>query len=90
MLNQGLLDGTAGAAGRRFEAVGWRVSSVNENYVNDVVTTTAYYDPGVAGARAAARALADQFPTIHRVAARFSNLVAGPVVVVLTDDYSPD
>jgi hypothetical protein len=91
VLNQGLLAGTAEAAARRFEAVGWKVTSTNENYVNDVVTTTAYYDPNVSGAQSAADALQRQFPTIHRVTARFDNLEPdAPVVVVLTSDYSPN
>lgn len=91
VLNQGLLTGTAAAAAQRFQQAGWKVTSTNENYVNDVVTTTAYYDPGVSGAKAAAEALQKQFPTIHRVAERFANLAPqAPVVVVLTSDYSPN
>ena len=61
---------------------------MQEGYQNDVITTTAYYDPAVPGAQKAAQALARQYPTIHRVAEKFPELPAGPVVVVLTTDYS--
>lgn len=73
---------------------GWHVSAVQETFNNDVMTTTAYYDPSVPGAEQAAEALHRQFPGIHRVAERFTpvpggdSLPPGPVVVVLTDDYT--
>jgi hypothetical protein len=75
-------------AAQRFRAAGWHVASTNPDYINDVLSTTAYYDPDVAGAKAAALALQNQFPTIKRVLARFPQLPSGPVVVVLTSDYS--
>ena len=90
MLNQSGTSGLAATARQQFEAGGWQVSSIEENYVNDVITTTAYYDANVVGSQAAAEALRTQFPAIKRVAERFSNLTPGPVVVVLTSDYTPN
>ena len=43
---------------------------------------------GIAGLSAAATALQAQFPAIKRVVAKFSGLPAGPIIVVLTSDYS--
>lgn len=88
VLNQTTTPGLAQQAAARFERGGWRVTSSQDGYQNDVITTTAYYDPAVAGAKRAALALQRQFATIHRVAERFTQLPAGPVVVVLTTDYS--
>lgn len=88
VLNQTTTPDLGQQAASRFHAGGWPISSVQENYQNDVITTTAYYDPATAGAEHAAQALVRQYPTIHRVAARFTQLPAGPVVVVLTSDYS--
>lgn len=88
VLNQTTTPGLAQQAATRFERGGWRVTSSQDGYQNDVITTTAYYDPAVAGAKRAALALQRQFATIHRVAERFTQLPAGPVVVVLTTDYS--
>jgi cytoskeletal protein RodZ len=88
VLNQTTTTGLAQQAAARFKHGGWRVTSAQDGYQNDVITTTAYYDPAVAGAKRAALALRRQFATIHRVAARFPQLPTGPVVVVLTTDYS--
>lgn len=88
VLNQTTTSGLAHQAAARFRSGGWQVTSVQEGYQNDVITTTAYYDPAIAGAERAAEALARQYPTIHRVAERFPELPAGPVVVVLTTDYT--
>jgi hypothetical protein len=63
------------------------VTSVG-NMTNNILSTCAYYDPSTAGAKEAAQALQAQFPTIRRVEPRFPELPAGPVVVVLTPDYS--
>jgi hypothetical protein len=59
-----------------------------DNYQNDILSTCAYYDPSVDGAEAAAQALQQQFPAIKRVKPRFAELPSGPIVVVLTPDYS--
>jgi hypothetical protein len=52
------------------------------------VSTCAYYDDSDPGAKAAAQALQAQYPTIKRVEPKFPQLPSGPVVVVLTPDYS--
>jgi hypothetical protein len=88
VLNNTTVAGLAAGAAHRFEAGGWTVTS-SGNYQNDILSTCAYYDPSSAGAQAAARALQRQFPTIKRVEPKFPELPAGPVVVVLTPDYSP-
>jgi hypothetical protein len=75
-------------AAQRFQGGGWSVTSYDENYSNDIASTVAYYDPSVAGAKRAAEALQKQYPTIKRVVPRFAQLPAGPIVVVLTTDYS--
>ena len=82
-------------AATRFEGGGWNVTTYDETYHNVISSTVAYYDPSVAGAQKAAEALQKQYPTIKRVLPRFAPaaggdpLPSGPVVVVLTSDYSP-
>jgi hypothetical protein len=88
VLNQTTTADLGHQAASRFRGGGWQVSFVREAYQNDVITTTAYYDPNTPGAKKAALALQKQYPTIHRVSERFPQLPAGPVVVVLTPDYS--
>jgi hypothetical protein len=73
----------------RFEGAGWNITTYDENYNNDIISTAAYYDPSVTGAKKAAAALQKQFPTIRRVVPRFPQLPNGPIVVILTSDYSP-
>jgi hypothetical protein len=80
--------GLAAGAESRFEAAGWTVTSIG-TLKNDIVSTCAYYDPTQPGAEHAAEALKAEFPDIKRVAPRFAELPAGPVVVVLTWDYQP-
>lgn len=87
VLNNTTTGGLARSAAQRFESGGWTVRSF-DNYQNNIASTCAYYDPSVANARAAAKTLQQQYPTIKRVRERFANLPAGPVVVVLTSDYS--
>ena len=87
VLNQTSTIGLAAKAGATFQAGGWTVSSVG-SLRNDVISTTAYYDPTVAGAQAAAEALQVQFPAVKRVLPKFAELPAGPIVVVLTSDYA--
>jgi LytR cell envelope-related transcriptional attenuator len=79
--------GLAAAAADTFRAGGWTVSLL-ANYAGPVATSCAYYDPAVPHAQDAALGLQRQFPAIRRVAARFDPLPAGPVVVVLADDYA--
>jgi hypothetical protein len=80
--------GLAAGAEKRFEAGGWTVSHI-DTMSNNIISTCAYYDPNVAGAKEAAEALQAQFTFVKRVAPRFAQLHAGPVVVVLTADYKP-
>jgi hypothetical protein len=79
--------GLAAAAADTFRAAGWVVSML-ANYPGQVASSCVYYDPAVLHAQDAALGLQRQFPAIGRVAARFDPLPAGPVVVVLADDYS--
>jgi hypothetical protein len=87
VLNNTSTKGLAAQAAARFRAGGWTVTSTG-NLVNDIISTCAYYDPAQAGAKAAAEALQAQFPAIKRVEPKFAELPSGPVVVVLTTDYS--
>ena len=89
VLNNTTTSGLAAQAAKRFEQGGWTVTSYGD-LTNEIISTCAYYDPSVPGAQAAALALQQQYPTIKRVKAKFSGLPAGPVVVVLTPDYSPN
>jgi hypothetical protein len=93
VLNNTSIHGLAKEAAQRFESGGWTVTSY-DSYANDIASTCAYYDPAQSGAKAAAEALQTQYPTIKRVAPRFTPddgaqpLPSGPVVVVLTGDYA--
>lgn len=87
VLNNTTTPGLASLAAQRFKAGGWTVSGTG-NLTNDIASTCAYYEAGNTQAEAAAKALQIQFPTIKRVREKFSGLPAGPVVVVLTPDYS--
>lgn len=87
VLNNTTITGLAKRAAHRFEAGGWTVTRY-DNYQNDILSTCAYYDPSDPQAEAAAQALQEQYPTIKRVKPRFPELPEGPVVVVLTPDYS--
>jgi LytR cell envelope-related transcriptional attenuator len=87
VLNNTTVTGLAKQAAERFEQGGWTVTRF-ANYQNDIASTCAYYDPAAAGAKAAAKALQRQYPTIKRIKERFAELPSGPVVVVLTPDYS--
>ena len=87
VLNNTTITGLAQQAAQRFEDGGWTVTRYG-NYQNDILSTCAYYDPAVAGARAAAEALQRQFPSIKRVKQKFPELPDGPIVVVLTPDYA--
>ncbi len=89
VLNNTTTAGLAKQAAQRFRAGGWTVTS-SGNLTNNIISTCAYYDPATAGAKAAAKALQAQFPTIKRVEPKFTGLPSGPVVVVLTPDYSSD
>jgi LytR cell envelope-related transcriptional attenuator len=87
VLNNSPVVGLATKASQQYKSAGWTVTSV-DNLQNDIISSCAYYDPSVPNARAAALALQQQFPAIKRVKPKFPELPSGPVVVVLTSDYS--
>jgi hypothetical protein len=86
VLNNTTVPKLAERAKSTFLAGGWQVTSIG-NLQNNILSTCAYYDPAVPGAQQAAQALMQQFPAIRRVAPKFAELPAGPIVVVLTPDY---
>ncbi|HEU5270375.1 MAG TPA: LytR C-terminal domain-containing protein [Jatrophihabitans sp.] len=77
----------ASVAADRFSQAGWTVTDTS-TFEGAILSTAAYYDPNVAGAQAAATELQQEFPAIHRVKPKFDGLPDGPIVVVLTNDYS--
>jgi len=77
----------ASVAADRFQQAGWTVTDTS-TFDGDILSTAAYYDPNVSGADAAAAELQREFPAIHRVKPKFDGLPDGPIVVVLTSDYS--
>ncbi|MHA3701990.1 LytR C-terminal domain-containing protein [Jatrophihabitans sp. YIM 134969] len=87
VLNNTRQVGLAQQAAATFTQGGWKVSDTG-NLDQDILSTCAYYDPSVPGAQAAAEALMQQFPAIKRTKEKFGALPAGPVVVVLTADYT--
>jgi len=80
-------DTPAGVAADRFRQAGWTVTDIS-TFEGAILSTAAYYDPNVSGADSAAQELQQQFPAIHRVKPKFDGLPEGPIVVVLTSDYS--
>ena len=78
---------SAGTAAQRVEQGGWTVTDTS-TFDGSILSTAVYYDPAVAGAQAAAESLQQQFPAIKRVKEKFDGLPAGPLIVVLTGDYS--
>lgn len=87
VLNSTSIHGLAESARQQFEQGGWTVTYTS-NLVNDILSTCAYYDPSDPANEQAALALQQQFPAIKRVKERFAELPPGPIVVVLTTDYS--
>lgn len=89
VLNNTTITGLAAQAAREFETGGWTVTDY-ANYQNDIISTCAYYDPDVPGAKQAAQALQRQFPAIKRVKPQFSELGAydSPIVVILDSDFA--
>jgi hypothetical protein len=83
VLNNTSVAGLAKTATDKLRSDGWTVTRY-DNYNNDIVSTCAYYDPSVRGAKAAAEALRAQYSWIQRAKERFAELPSGPVVVVLT------
>jgi hypothetical protein len=87
VLNNTSTANLASTAVGRFQQGGWTASN-GGNFDGSILSTAAYYDPSVSGAQAAAQTLQRQFPAIQRVVPRFSGLPQGPIIVVLTTDYS--
>jgi LytR cell envelope-related transcriptional attenuator len=87
VLNNSFVQNLAQQASDQFEAGGWTVTRVDD-LQNDIISTCAYFDPTDPAAKAAALALRRQFSGIERVRPKFPELPTGPVVVVLTADYS--
>ena len=87
VLNNSTVAGLAEQASHDFEQGGWTVTHY-DNLQNVIISTCAYYDPSAPHAKAAAKALQRQFPTIQRVKPKFPELPPGPIVVVLTGDYT--
>jgi hypothetical protein len=87
VLNNSSVANLASEAAQQFESGGWTVTHIDD-LNNDILSPCAYYDPTVANAKQAALALQAQFPGIDRVKPKFPELPSGPVVVVLTGDYS--
>ncbi len=87
VLNSTNQTGLALAAAKVFQAGGWTVTS-SGNIDNDILSTCAYYDPSDPQNLISATALMVQFPAIKRVKEKFTGLPPGPIVVVLTKDYT--
>jgi hypothetical protein len=87
VLNNTSIPDLARNAAQKLRSDGWTVTNF-DSFSNNIISTCAYFDPSVAGARAAADALRNQYPWIKRAKARFPELPSGPVVVVLTRDFS--
>jgi hypothetical protein len=77
----------ADTAAGRFRDGGWTISSTGL-FDGDILSSVAYYDPSVPDAEKDALALQAQYPAIKRVKQRFDGLPEGPIIVVLTNDYS--
>ncbi|MGX7677779.1 LytR C-terminal domain-containing protein [Jatrophihabitans sp. DSM 45814] len=87
VLNNSGTDGLGGIAVTRLVQGGWTATDGGV-FSGDILSTAAYYDPNAAGAQSAATALQAQFPQIKRIKPRFDGLPEGPIVLVLTSDYS--
>ena len=80
-------DTPASVAADRFRQQGWSVTDTS-TFEGDILSTAAYFDPDVPGAETAATELQREFPAIQRVKPKFDGLPDGPIVVILTSDYS--
>lgn len=86
ILNNTDVTGLAARAKADLQAAGWTVTDAI-SYSNDIVSTAAYYDPSNPANQQAALALQQQFPWIKRVVARFPQLPASPIVLILNAAY---
>ena len=87
VLNNTAPAGAENTAQQEFKQAGWTVSYVS-TLDNQILSTCVYYDPAIPNALAAAKRLQQQFPAIRRVMPRFAELPPGPLVVVLTSDFT--
>jgi hypothetical protein len=86
VLNNSTIDGLGLRAASDFRNGGWTVAGVG-NLSGRLRDTTVYYEPGYAEQ---ARALAAQFPQVHRVLPRIDGLPgAARLTVVVTRYYKP-
>lgn len=72
---------------QRLAAGGWSASN-GGSFSGSILSTAVYYDPSVAGAQSAATSLQAQFPSVQRVKQKFDGLPPGPLILILTSDYS--
>jgi hypothetical protein len=72
---------------QRLQAGGWTASD-GGSFDGSILSTAVYYDPRVSGAEQAAEQLESQFPVIKRVKPRFDGLPQGPLILMVTTDYS--
>ena len=87
VLNNTSDSATTNLAVSRFRTKGWAAVD-GGGFDGSILSTAVYYDPDSSGALAAAQELQREFPAIQRVKEKFTGLPSGPLVVVLTSDYS--
>jgi hypothetical protein len=87
VLNNSARSGAENVAKQQIEEGGWTVSSVG-TLDDRILSTCLYYDPSNATDLAEAQRLQQQFSGIKRIAPKFSGLPAGPLVLVLTSDFT--
>lgn len=87
VLNNSAPAGAEDVAKQQIEQAGWPVSQTG-TLDNQILSTCVYYDPANAADLTAAQQLQQKYPAIKRVAPRFAGLPAGPLVVVLTSDFT--
>jgi LytR cell envelope-related transcriptional attenuator len=87
VLNNSAPAGAETIAKQQIERAGWPVTSTG-TLDNQILSTCVYYDPANPASLAAAQQLQQKYPAIKRVAPKFAGLPAGPLVVVLTSDFT--
>jgi hypothetical protein len=89
VLNNTTTAGLAGKVATQLRQNGWNVSKDGNYTGNDILSTCAYYDPKVVGAKQAAEALQTMFPSIKRVRPQFGELAVwkSPIVVIIVQDW---
>jgi hypothetical protein len=84
VLNNSRRAGLAREVANEVQAKGWPVGTVG-NFTGRIAETTVYYD---SGQLESARALANDFPQIKRIAARFAGLPGSGLTLVVTRDWN--